>query len=183
MVYVETSAILNKAANKEKLEGEAIISDVVLAEIHNLDEPWRDWCARLLKENPPPNIRIEQEEVEFARKYVYNKVLSKEDYIIGLHYILACLRGAKKLMTCNPLFAEKKEELDRINRHFKKPTIEIELVECTKIPEETLKKVRSMAHRLLETQGPVKLVQALRESQEFFQKEKELKIRRISRID
>ncbi len=178
--YIETSVLLWCAKNREGLPG-GVVSDLVLAEVHNLDEPWRDWAARLLEEASPLCLRLELSEVEFAQKYVYNHVLASSDYPLGLHYALACLRGLDGVVSCGDALEERKPELDRINSHFKVPAVEVETFECSELPEK-LFEVRGMIGRLLESQGPVRLLQAVRESQEFFQREKGLKLKRVGKI-
>ncbi len=183
--YITTSLLLSIAKEPEKLsqiEGEPYISDLVIAEVHNIEEPWREWVAKLLKEHPMLCVKVQKEELEFSRKYVYNKVLTPEEYCTGLHYYIGCTKGFDEVHTCNSLMAEKKEELDRINQHFNKKTTEVKLLKCTDFPAEELSRVRKMIARLCETQGEIKLLSAIRESVDFFFKEKELSLRRVEKI-
>ncbi|MGB9808101.1 MAG: hypothetical protein ACPLSJ_06035, partial [Thermosulfidibacteraceae bacterium] len=126
-VYIETSAILFfvKKDLKENLtnllkDKTHFISDLVLAEIHNMDEPYREYTARLLEEIGFPVLKLQEEDTEFARKYVYNKVIETKEYSLGLHYYLAAKNNAAIITASNRLI-EVKEGLERINNHFKVP--------------------------------------------------------------
>lgn len=185
MFYAETSFVL-AACKDEAAEGRLkegfVVSDLVIAEIHNLDEPWRTWSAQLLKELNPVCLRIENDLVEFAKKYVYNKVIGYGELSLGIHYILAACGGADLLVSCDARFSELKAGFDNLNRHFGRPTIDVEVAECADWPRDMLSRIRGMVGRLCESQGSVRLTSAVYESLDFFFREKELRLRRVARL-
>ncbi|BAT71221.1 hypothetical protein TST_0413 [Thermosulfidibacter takaii ABI70S6] len=185
-IYVETTLLLAMAKDEELAQKidlkNAFISDLVLAEIHNLEEPWRNWVAKFLKEHPLVSVKLQKEEIEFARKYVYNKIIKPEEFTLGLHYFIGCSKGFDAIYTCDPLLEQLKPEMDRINLHFNKNTTEVKNFSCTDYPQADLIKIRQMINRLCESQGEVRLLTAIRESQEFFCKEKELSIKRLEKL-
>ncbi len=184
--YVETSLLLAMAKEASSFDElytvELVVSDLVIAEVHNLEEPWRQWVAQFLNEREVACLRVEKEDLEFARKYIYNKVLSTEEYPLGVHYLMACTRGADRCYTCDVMLEQLKEGMDRINGHFGKPTVSISVIPCEDYPRQDLLKVRAMVGRLCESQGEVRLLSAIRESVDFFQREKGIRLRRVPKV-
>lgn len=184
--YIETTSLLLAIREefKEKLLSEIkdfdyFVSDLVLAEIHNMDEPDREYVARLLNEINPLVLKIQEEDLEFGRKYVYNKVLENKDYPLGVHYLIASKNNAV-IVTCAKKLSDLKDGLDRINSYFKLPTSTISLIGYYE--SETLEKVRASIGRLVETQGEKKLAVNIRESSEFFIREKKLPLVRREKV-
>lgn len=184
--YIETTSLLSalKDEFKEKLLSEIkgfnyFVSDLVLAEIHNMDEPDREYVARLLQEINPPVLKIQEEDLEFGRKYVYNKVLESKDYPLGVHYLIASKNNAV-IVTCLKKLLELKDGLERINNYFKLPTPDISII--GHYENESLDRIRVSIGRLVEAQGEKKLAIVIRESSEFFIREKKLSLIRREKV-
>ncbi len=189
-VYVDTELIIFAAKQKENedvfnelLSGhQPFISDIVIAEIHNLNEPFRHWTAQYLEKNTFPVIKISEEAIEFAKKYVYNKVIDSKDLTIGLHFSLASYKGIDFIVTPNEKWEQYFQGFKRINEHFNLSVPEIKKVTLKEIPQTNLEDIREKIARLLETQGTTRLYRAIIESQEHFSREKKIKFQRIEKI-
>lgn len=185
-LYLETTFILLvvdrklEDSIKEELKDKyAFTSDVTLAEIHNLEEPIREFSARFLNDINIPVLKLHEYLAEFSRKYVYNKVLEEKDYSIGLHYLIASKNSAK-LITADEKFEKLKEGLDRINSYFKVPITDVEIKGT--YSNELLDKVRYNIGKLISSQGEKKFTVSIRESSEFFIREKKLPLLRREKI-
>ncbi len=180
-IYIETQLLISAAKYDEcSLPKEAFTSDLAIAEIHNIDEPERTWVAQLLENNYIPCLKVNKEEFEFARKYVYNHIINPKDFCLGVHYAIAAKVQAK-LFSNDERFSLLKEEFNRINQHFGWPITKVEVAKCS-TTETNLQKVREMINRLFETQGSVRTVAAVKESVEFFTREKKLNLKRVEKI-
>ncbi len=189
-VYLDTELLIFAAKSKENEEKlnallsghQPFLSDLIIAEIHNLDEHFRHWIAQFLERNPMPVIKVNEEIIEFARKYVYNKVIEIENFTVGLHYAIASLKGIEIIFTPSEEWLSFYQGFKRINEHFNVSTPEIKKIEAEDIPSSNLKDVRKKIARLLETQGTTRLFRAIIESQEHFFKEKGIRLTRIEKI-
>ncbi|GEM_PF-6633105 len=189
-VYIDTELLLFATKSRENEEQfnallsghQPFLSDLVIAEVHNLEEQFRHWVGEFLEKNPMPVIKVNEESIEFARKYVYNKVIEMKDFAIGLHYAIASLKGIDIVFTPSDKWVELYEGFKRINEHFNVSAPEIRKVDVKEIPKSSLEEIRVKIARLLEAQGTTRLFKAIIESQELFFKEKGFRLTRIEKI-
>ena len=195
MIYVETSLVLlalERGDEGEEARGylEGVLqkgghlSELVLAEVHNLDEPRREWAARLLKELPFPLLRVNLQALELANRYVYNRVLEGPLRDLGLHGALASVRKCERLDTCDGRFLEALEGIERVNQvaGYPSSSVHLPLGEGWKGDEE-LDGVRALSWRVTSRKKGEEVVRAIQEMAQNFMKEKGLSLEKVGRIE
>lgn len=196
-VYIETSTILASLERTDLgercdqfLKGlpleSSYLSELVLAEIHNLEEPRREWAARLLKERPFPILRVNVRALDLANKYFFNKVILPEHRDGGLHVAIASLRGCETLYTWDEdhLIAQQ-EGFGRINNVMGCPIPHL----LSPFPIEEgwedaeLHAVRALSYRVTSRKQKKEVVRGVVESADFFMKEKGLNLQKVGKIE
>ncbi len=195
MIYLETSLVLE--ALKKGEEGEAArsyleevldqgghLSELVLAEVHNLDEPRREWTARLLKELPFPLLRVNSQAVDLANRYVYNKVFQEALRDLGLHVALASVRGCDRLDTLDKRVLEAKEGIERVNQvaQFSVPEIHLPLAGDWEADRE-LDGIRALSWRVTSRKRIEEVTRTIQEMADNFMKEKGLSLEKVGRVE
>ena len=194
MVYVETSLVLE--ALKKGEEGERALaylkgvkeegghlSEQVLAEIHNLDEPRREWAARLLKEVPFPLLRVNLPSLELANRYVYNRVFPGELRDLGLHMALASVRNCSRLDTCDSRVLDALEGIERVNQvaGHSVPSVNLALGEWG--GDQELDGVRALSWKVTSRRKVEEVARTIQEMADNFMKEKGLSLKKVGRVE
>jgi predicted nucleic acid-binding protein len=194
MIYVETSLVLEALKKGEdgeralvylrkvKEEG-GYLSEVVLAEIHNLEEPRREWVARLLKELPFPLLRVNPPSVELANRYVYNRVFEGELRDLGLHVALASVRGCERLDTLDGRLDGAIEGVGRVNQvaGYPSPSINFPLGKGERDGE--LDGVRALSWKVTSRKKAEEVARIIQEMADSFMKEKELSLEKVGKVE
>ncbi len=195
MIYVETSLVLEALKKGEageralaylkrvKDEG-GHLSELVLAEIHNLDEPRREWTARLLRELSFPLLRVNPTSLELANRYVYNKVFPGELRDLGLHVALASVRDCSKLDTCDGRLVEALEGIEKVNQvaGYPVPSVSLPLGEEWEGDQE-LDGVRALSWRVTSRKKTEEVARTIQEMADNFMKEKGLSLEKVGRVE
>ncbi len=193
MIYVETSLVLealkkgeegDKAlAHLRSIRDGGYLSEPVLAEIHNLEEPRREWVARLLKELPFPILRVNPQAVELANRYVYNRVFEGTLRDLGLHVALASVRGCEGIDTCDSRLEEALDGMKRVNQvaGYTLPTIRFPVGK--KDGDGELDEVRALAWRVTSRKKVEEVARTIQEMADSFMKEKGLSLEKVGKVE
>ncbi len=196
MIYVETSLVLmalrdGEAGEEAKRYLEGVwkegghLSELVLAEIHNLDEPRREWTARLLKDIPFPLLRVNLQALDLANRYVYNKVFGQSLRDLGFHAALASVRNCNRLDTCDGRFLEAVQGIKRVNRvaGYTTPEISTPLSGGPWEGDEELDGVRALSWRVTSRKKGEEVVRTIQKMADNFMREKGLSLEKVGKIE
>ncbi|RLD96484.1 MAG: hypothetical protein DRI93_00830 [Aquificota bacterium] len=196
MIYVETSLVLVALRNDERgeeargylekvWEAGGHLSELVLAEIHNLDEPRREWTARLLKDVPLPILRVNLQSLELANRYVYNKVFDQPLRDLGFHAALASVRRCERLDTCDGRLLEAVQGIDRVNQvaGYTTPGFSFPLSNGPWEGDEELDGVRTLSWRVTSRRKSEEVVRTVQEMADNFVREKGLSLEKVGKIE
>jgi len=195
-IYIETSVIL---ASVEKGEfGERCVeflntlslestylSELVLAEVHNLEEPRREWVARLLKKRPFAIYRVSTKAIELAEKYFFNKVIAPEHRDTGLHVAIASLYGCKTLYTWDKDYIISNQQgFSKINSIFGCSLPELILpFDDYEWKDKELYNIRALSYRVTSRKDKREITRGIKESCDFFLKEKKLTLDKVGKVE
>lgn len=196
MIYVETSLVLmalrDDGAGEEArgyLEGVwkegGHLSELVLAEVHNLDEPRREWTARLLKDIPFPLLRVNLQALDLANRYVYNKVFDQSLRDLGFHAALASVRNCDRLDTCDGRFLEAVQGIKRVNQvaGYATPEVSTPLSGGPWEGDEELDGVRALSWRVTSRKKGKEVVRTIQGMADNFMREKGLSLEKVGKIE
>jgi len=194
-VLIETSLVL--AALWEDPLGEEVryylqgirekgghISELLLAEIHNLDEPRREWVARLLRDLPLPILRINLKAVNLAQRYVYNKIFEGPLRDLGLHAALASVKAWEELVTLDERLITAREGIERINQvaDYPTPAFSHPLSIGWK-GDEKLDRVRALSWRVTGEKKGEEVMRIIQDMAASFLKEKKLALEKVGKVE
>ncbi len=195
-LLIETSVLL--AAIEESPVGEATlgflqgaaerdghISELVLSEVYNLNEPRREWTARLLADLSLPVVRISTKAVNLAQRYVYNKVLEAPLRDLGLHVALASVGTWKEVGTWDRRLVKAREGIERINKTagYPIPVLSIPSPLWMWGPDEELDGVRALSWRVTEKKKDYELMRIIQEMAANFIREKGLTLEKVGKVE
>jgi len=196
MICIETSAIL--AALKTGEEGESMklhlqeildqaghVSELLLSEIYNLDEPRKEWAAQLFNELPFPILRVNPEVLELANRYVYNKVFDSNLRDLGAHAALATIRECEGLLSLDNRMLNNTENIARINKvaGYNTPRIFSAHPQKTWLADEELDNIRSLSWRVTNRKKAEETARSIQEMANNFLKEKSINLRKVGKIE
>lgn len=194
-ILIETSLVL--AALWEDPQGEEVrsylqeirekgghISELLLAEIHNLDEPRREWVARLLRDLPFPILRINLKAVNLAQRYVYNKIFEGSLRDLGLHAALASVKAWEELVSLDERLITAREEIERINRvaGYSTPAFS-HLLSIGWKGDEELDRVRALSWRVTGGKKGEEVLKIIQDMASSFLKEKKLALEKVGKVE
>ncbi len=162
------------------------ISELLLAEIHNLNEPRREWTAQLLKELPLPILRINLKAVNLAQRYVYNKIFEGPLRDLGLHAALASVKACEELVTLDERLITAREGVERINQvaHYSTPAFShSQPLSMEWKGDEELYKMRSLSWRVTGKKKGEEVVRIIQEMAANFLKEKGLTLEKVGKVE
>ena len=194
-ILIETSLVL--AALLEGPLGEEVrsylrgikekgghISEPLLAEIHNLDEPRREWVARLLKDLPFPILRMNLDAINLAQRYVYNKIFEGPLRDLGLHAALASVKAWEELVTLDERLITAREGIERINQVANYPTPAFSLpLSIRWTGDEELDRVRALSWRVTGEKKGEEVVRIIQDMAASFLKEKRLALEKVGKVE
>lgn len=194
-ILIETSLVL--AALGEDPLGEEVrsylqgvrergghISELLLAEIHNLNEPRREWTAQLFRELPLPILRINLKAVNLAQRYVYNKIFEGSLKDLGLHAALASVKAWEELVTLDERLTTAREGVERINQVADHPTPAFSLpLSIEWKGDEELDRVRALSWRVTGEKKGEEVVRIIQEMAANFLKEKRLSLEKVGKVE
>ena len=196
MICIETSVILAALRSSEHgetvkshlqglLEQKGHLSELLLAEIYNLEEPRKEWASQLFRELSFPVLRVNPESLELANRYIYNKVLPPDLRDLVAHAALATIKECEGLFTLDTRILNAVEEIARINNVAGYPTPRIfsaDLQEEEPIDKE-LDKIRSLSWKVTNRRKAEEVARDIKEMANNFLKEKGVNLRKVGKIE